>query len=137
MPGLGGQVDGFEHGFVAIAVIVKVDVFKDDPSAGTHGQSQGFRSILDFRDSVENFIDALGGGQAVGPVIGQVGHHGKRRHGGEQVVGESHDRPDSQVPWMDCNPPAQMTMTMPILIQTVNAGDMLDMNCITRTDSSV
>jgi len=30
-----------------------------------------------------------------------------------------------------------MTMTMPMFTQTVNAGDMLDMNCITLTDSSV
>ena len=45
--------------------------------------------------------------------------------------------PMVSVPYMDCIPPAQMTITMPMFIQTVNAGDMLDMNCMTRTDSSV
>ena len=35
---------------------------------------------------------------------------------------------------MACKPPAQMTMTMPMLTKMVRAGDMLDMNCITLTD---
>ena len=38
---------------------------------------------------------------------------------------------------MACSPPAQMTITMPMLTKMVSTGDMLDMNCITRTVRSV
>ena len=38
---------------------------------------------------------------------------------------------------MDCNPPDQMTMTMPMLTHMVSAGVMLDMNRMTRIERSV
>ncbi len=70
---------------------------KDDLPAEVRRQRPGLRQVLHIGRRVKHLVDALHGGCALGPHVGEHCHHQQWPHRREQVVGEGHDLAVGQV----------------------------------------